>query len=57
MTLSVDADGHLVELHKSLEVNGVRYLIKPVRAVSCCLHPLCTDAAAEALRDNNPSVT
>lgn len=34
MTISVDGDGHLVELHKNLEVSGVRYLIEPVRGVS-----------------------
>ena len=50
MALSTDQEGHLVEVHKSLEVNGVRYLLKPVDEVSYYKHLLSSDTYAKALR-------
>ena len=53
----MDQEGHLVEVHKSLEVNGVHYLLKPVDGVSVCKHLLSSDTDAKALRGCNSFVT
>ncbi|KAL8846996.1 MAG: hypothetical protein Q9221_007952 [Calogaya cf. arnoldii] len=45
MTLSVDVDGHLVEVPKTLELNGVRYLMEPVRGENQVINGLSTTLA------------
>lgn len=57
MALSMDQDGRLVEVYKSLEVNGVRYLLKPANEVSYCKHLLSSDTDAKAPRGYNSLVT
>lgn len=50
MTLSVVVDGHLVERHENLELNGVRYLLEPVPSVSYCWHLPPANETAETFR-------
>ena len=50
MTLLVDGKGDLIQRHEVLYVNGVRYLIEPVRKVSVYEHPPSIETTPETSR-------